>query len=189
MSLERALVAADAAGITVDIGRVISESQPPSVSALQRPRLAELMQQVQTGDTVYTLNLSCLGSDARDMLATIARFRKAGVSLYCLQAGRADLTRRAPPPAVSILRALVTLEGRVRSIRAQQSAATAREMGMQLGRKPKLSEDQRRSVADSLACGESVSDVARRFQVSRQTVLRVRGTVQAAIGMAELPAS
>jgi len=184
-AMEGELAAAKAAGIEVAEGCAVHECEAPAMPALERPALATLVQRVRPGDAVYMLHLSCLGCHARDMLATIARFRKAGAALHCLQTGRADLTRRGSPPAVSMLRALVALESRVRSARAQQSAAIAREMGTHLGRKPKLSESERRNVALCLAGGESVSEVARRFNVSRQTVLRVRDADVA--DMAELP--
>jgi putative DNA-invertase from lambdoid prophage Rac len=52
--------------------------------------------------------------------------------------------------------------------------ARAKAGGAKLGRKATLAPDQRAAVRGALAGGASVSELARRYDTSRQTILRVR---------------
>jgi DNA invertase Pin-like site-specific DNA recombinase len=52
--------------------------------------------------------------------------------------------------------------------------ARARAEGKQLGRRPKTTEEQRQAIKARLAAGESVSALAREFNVSRATVIGIR---------------
>lgn len=173
-ALERQLSAADRAGYTVDMRRAFWESVPPLVSALERPQLRALLQRLGAGDVVVAMQLSCLGRSVQDVLATIMRFRKLGVGLYCVELGRADLARRSPPAAVTLLRAIAAIDETTRSERMRASAAQAKAEGKQLGRRPKLGKAEQNGILQALANGTSVSEAARLFQTSRQTVLRIR---------------
>jgi putative DNA-invertase from lambdoid prophage Rac len=51
--------------------------------------------------------------------------------------------------------------------------------GAALGRPATLDEDQRRAVPSELESGASVSELARRYGTSRQTVMRVRDATPA----------
>jgi len=173
-ALERQLLAADRAGYIIDLRHAFWECVPPSVSALERPRLHALAQRIGSGDVVVTMNLSCLGRSVQDILSTIMRFRKVGVELYCVQLGRANLARKSPPSAVNLLRAVAALDEATRSERTRTSAAEAKARGKQLGRPPTLAKGHQQRVLQMLANGTSVSETARRFGTSRQTVLRIR---------------
>jgi putative DNA-invertase from lambdoid prophage Rac len=50
----------------------------------------------------------------------------------------------------------------------------AKDERRQLGRPPSLTPQQHARVLDRLARGIAVSEVARQFETSRQTVLRIR---------------
>lgn len=173
-AIEHQLSAADRAGYTVDLRRAFWECVPPLVSALERPQLRALMQRLANGDVVVVMQLSCLGRSVQDVLATIMRFRKLGVGLYCVELGRADLARRSPPMAVTLLRAIAAIDEATRSERMRASAAEAKANGKQLGRRPSLGKAERNGILQSLSDGASVSEVARFFGTSRQTVLRIR---------------
>ena len=168
------LQAASAAGYGVDPQHVYWEAAPASVPALQRPRLRALQHQVQAGDAVVALRLCSLGWSVPEVLATVRRFRLLGVALYCVQLSRADLASATPPEAVEVLRAVAALEGATRSVRVRESLAAAKAMGRQVGRPPKHSPEQRHAILSALSAGYSVSETARRFNTSRQTVLRIR---------------
>lgn len=173
-ALEGQLLTADRSGHVVDLRNAFRECMPSSMRALERPQLRALMQRTAPGDTVVTMQLSCLGRSVQDILSTIMKFRKIGVALYCVQLGRADLARNTPPAAVVLLQALAALEEATRSERMRASAAKAKATGRQLGRRPTLTKAQQQAIVQTLADGTSVSETARRFGTSRQTVLRVR---------------
>jgi putative DNA-invertase from lambdoid prophage Rac len=168
------LQAATLAGYDVDMRHAFWEQVPASVAALQRPRLRALQQQVQPSDAVVALRLCSLGASVPEVLDTIRRFRLLGVALYCVQLSRANLASATPPEALEVLRAAAALEGATRSVRVRESLAAAKAMGRQVGRPPKHTPEQRNAILHALAAGGSVSETARRFNTSRQTVLRIR---------------
>lgn len=173
-AVESQLLTADRAGYVVDLRNAFWECAPPSMCALERPQLRALVQRAGPGDVVVTMHLSCLGRSVQDILSTIMKFRKVGVGLHCVQLGRADLTRRSPPAAVTLLQAIAALDEATRSERMRASAAKAKAVGKQLGRRPTLTKMQQQAILQTLASGASVSETARHFGTFRQTVLRIR---------------
>ncbi|QRQ86837.1 recombinase family protein [Cupriavidus oxalaticus] len=180
-AMEDELRIADRAGYTVDLRRAFWECEPASVPAAERPRLLSLLQRVRAGDTLVTMQLSCLGWSVQEVLGTIRRFRLLGVALHCVQLSRANLACAAPPEAVMVLRAVAALEGSTRSARVRDSLAAAKAMGRAVGRPPKHKPDERDAILRSLAEGQTVSETARRFNTSRQTVLRIRAAAPAIV--------
>ncbi len=58
--------------------------------------------------------------------------------------------------------------------RTKSGIARARATGKQFGRPPSLDQAERKAVLKRLRAGVSVAEVAREFNTSRQTILRVR---------------
>jgi putative DNA-invertase from lambdoid prophage Rac len=177
---EQALIRLDKAGYMVTLARVIVEDLPTYVQGRERPELQSLIRRLAPRDTLVVLELAALGCNARDILATVMQCRKAGVALRCVEVGHSDLAGRPEPSAVKALRALVRLDAACRSLRSRDSLAAVRATGKHTGRPPSLSEQQRQRVLQSLGRGQSVSEVARRFGTSRQTVMRIRAETPAA---------
>ncbi|PLY39265.1 Hin recombinase [Pectobacterium quasiaquaticum] len=50
----------------------------------------------------------------------------------------------------------------------------ARDAGVRFGRPPVLNEEQQRTVIERIKEGISISSIAREFNTTRQTILRVR---------------
>ncbi|BDB23249.1 transposase [Cupriavidus sp. TA19] len=180
-AMEDELRIADRAGYTVDLRCAFWESEPASVPAGERPRLLSLLQRVRAGDIVVTMQLCCLGWSVQEVLGTIRKFRLLGVALHCVQLSRANLASAAPPEAVMVLRTVAALEGSTRSARVRDSLAAAKAMGRAVGRPPKHKPEERDAILRALAEGQSVSETARRFNTSRQTVLRIRAAAPATI--------
>ncbi|MCC8395467.1 helix-turn-helix domain-containing protein [Paraburkholderia sp. MMS20-SJTR3] len=171
---EQALIRLDKAGYMVTLARLANEDLPTYFAARERPELQSLIRRMAPRDTLVVLELAALGCNARDILATVMQCRKALVSLKCVEIGHTDLAGRPEPSSVKVLRALVRLDAACRSLRSRDSLAAVRANGKHTGRPPSLSEQQRERVLQSLGRGQSVSEVARRFGTSRQTVMRIR---------------
>ena len=171
---EEDLLRIDRAGHAVDLRRLIVEHEPAYRPASERPQLQRLVRRVGHGDAVIVTHLACLGNSARDILSTIERLRAAGAQLRCLEAGPADLARVPEPAAVKTLRAVLRLDVVTRSARSEASIERARGSGAQPGRRPTFSPKDQLRIMQSLARGASITDVARTFGTSRQTVLRIR---------------
>jgi len=171
---EQELIELDRAGYTVVLSRVAIESAPPYVPASARAELCALLRRVAPGELLVVLELAALGCSARDVLSTVTQCRKAKIALRCVELGAADLTARPEPQAIKALRAIVNMEQAVRSQRSASSLKTARQNGRPTGRPASLSSGDQHRIVHALRKGDSVSEVARRFGTSRQTVMRVR---------------
>jgi len=60
--------------------------------------------------------------------------------------------------------------------RTQSGIIRAKAAGKQLGRPPALTAKERAAVAERLNAGTSIAEIAREFNTSRQTIMRVRET-------------
>ena len=58
--------------------------------------------------------------------------------------------------------------------RTQAGLSRAKAQGKPLGRPTALSPDQQQLVREKIESGETVSAIARQFNTSRQTIMRVR---------------
>ncbi|MGU7782040.1 recombinase family protein [Burkholderia sp. PU8-34] len=177
---EEALIALDKAGHTVVLSRVVFDQVHPYVAAADRPELKGLLRRAAPGDSLVVLELSALGCSARDVLATLMECRNKNISVLCVELGNVDLAGRPERQAVRMLRAIVQMEIATRSQRSQRSLKFAQERGQHTGRPASLSRHDQERVKRSLDNGLSVSEVARQFGTSRQTVMRIRASSAAA---------
>ncbi|RZT42487.1 recombinase family protein [Cupriavidus agavae] len=170
---ETECVKLDAEGFVVDFGLAWWERVPIAMPALERPRMQQMLRRLRPGDTVVTFHLRNLGASLREVLGTVARLRTLGVRLLCIEAGNADLTV-TDSPVCRALEAANALEQSTRSARMKASAEQAAQRGARLGRRPALPQGTQDDVREALRQGTSVSELARRLQVSRQTIMRIR---------------
>lgn len=75
---------------------------------------------------------------------------------------------------MNVLNAVAQFERDLLIERTQSGIERAKAEGKVLGRPAALSEQQKQDVRDELATGASVSAVARKYSISRQTVIRAR---------------
>ena len=171
---EQDLARLDAAGYTIDLRRVVVESTPHSTPAMERPALVNMLRRMRAQDTLVVSKLVFLGRSVRDVLSTIERCRDAGLRVHCEETGPANLASAAAPIAVKTLAAVAELERYSASARTRAFLSQAQGEGRPLGRPPSLTAQQRARVLERLARGVAVSDVARQFHTSRQTIIRIR---------------
>jgi putative DNA-invertase from lambdoid prophage Rac len=164
----------DRAGYALDLGRLIVEHEAAYRPAVERPQLQRLLRRVAPGDEVVVTHLFCLGNSVRDVLSTIEQFRSTGAQLRCLETGPPDLAWQPEPQAIKALHAACRLDTLARQARSEASIERARGSGTEPGRPPTFSKREQARIMQSLARGTSVTDVARAFGTSRQTILRIR---------------
>ncbi|WP_230975062.1 recombinase family protein [Burkholderia stagnalis] len=184
---EQELIALDKAGYTVVLSRVAIDRVPPFVPAAERPELSGLLRRAEPGDSLVVLELSALGSSVRDVLSTLMQCRGKGMSVVCIEIGNVDLAGRPEPQAIKTLRAVSRMETAARSQRGKTNLQSTQDNGKRVGRPTSLSRHDRERVMRSLDKGLSVSEVARRFGTSRQTIMRVRASFAPAEAMERLP--
>jgi putative DNA-invertase from lambdoid prophage Rac len=173
---EQELIRLDKAGYTVVLSRVAIDYVRPFIGTAGRPSLNALLRRVAPGDELVVLDLSCLGSSARDVMATLLKCRKERIAVRCVEFGNLDLAGRPESQAVKMLRAVVRLETATRSERSSTSLKLAQQNGRPTGRPGSLSPRDRGDVIGLLDQGVSVSEIARRFDTSRQTIMRIRAS-------------
>ena len=163
-----------AAGFTIEPRRVVTETISGSVAAAQRRGFARLLDRLEGGDVPVVTRLDRLGRNAMDVGSTVAKLAEVGVRVHCLALGGVDLASSTGKLTMSVINAVAEFERDLLIERTQAGLRRARAEGKRLGRPASLTAEQRRGVLRRLGEGAAVSAVAREFETSRQTILRVR---------------
>lgn len=129
-----------------------------------------------TDDVLIVTKLDRLGRNAMDVANTIAALAEAGVRTHCLALGGVDLTSSNGKLTMNVINAVAEFERDLMIERTQAGLRRAKAKGKKLGRPRCLSASKRKAALELLKEGASVSSVARKFQTSRQTIMRVRGS-------------
>jgi putative DNA-invertase from lambdoid prophage Rac len=106
---------------------------------------------------------------------TVERFQREGIRLVVLQLGNLDLTSSAGALMVKMLAAVADFERDLIIERTQAGQARARGAGKHMGRPSKTTPEQRHAIRMALMSGASVSSTALAYQVSRATIIAIRG--------------
>ncbi|SAK65993.1 transposon resolvase [Caballeronia temeraria] len=171
---ERDLLEIDAAGYFVDMSAVFVERCSCTIPAVSRPAFQRALRRLQTGDTLITTRLWCLGNSVQDVVATINMLERRGVATVCLAYGKSDLCSKEGFAFVEALRLAEELERVTRRSRAREAASAAKERGVAQGRPSSLSPAQQHQAMLGLDAGLTVTEIARSLNTSRQTIMRLR---------------
>lgn len=164
----------EAAGFGIEPHRMITETVSGSMAIAQREGFSRLIDRMEKGDVLVVTKLDRLGRDALDVSMTVSRLEKAGIRVHCLALGGVDLTSSAGKMTMNVINAVAQFERDLLIERTQAGLARAKAQGKPLGRPPALSEDQQRIVHEKIENGEPISAIARHFNTSRQTIMRIR---------------
>jgi putative DNA-invertase from lambdoid prophage Rac len=165
-----------AAGFTIAAQRLIEESISGSVAAKERPGFTKLIDRMESGDILVVTKLDRLGRNAMDVRATVEQLASLGVRVHCLALGGVDLTSPAGKMTMQVISAVAEFERDLLIERTQSGINRAKAAGKQFGRPPALTRSERAAVIERLAAGISVSELAREFKTTRQTIMRIRET-------------
>ena len=163
-----------AAGFNVSSSRTITETVSGSVASAERPGFALLLNKLEEGDVLVVTKLDRLGRNAMDVRATVEALTGMGVRVNCLALGNIDLTSPAGKMTMQVINAIAEFERDLLIERTQAGLSRAKAEGKILGRRPTFSDKQSSQVRGRLKAGESVAALAREFDTSRQTIMRVR---------------
>ena len=164
----------EAAGFHVEPRRIVTETISGSVAIAQRRGFSRLMDKLEAGDVLIVTKLDRLGRDAIDVSTTVRKLEELGVRVHCLALGGVDLASSAGKMTMSVINAVAQFERDLLIERTQSGLKRAKSEGKTLGRPARLNEKQKLDVLSDLAGGMSVSALARKFDASRQTIMRVR---------------
>ena len=167
----------EAAGFKVEPRRVISETVSGSSAIEQRPGFMKLMDRLEREDVLIVTKMDRLGRNAIDVATIVEKLSGIGVRVYCLALGGMDLTSPAGKMTMGVINSVAQFERDLLIERTQSGLKRAKAEGAVFGRPATLDEGQRKAVREELGKGASVSELARRYGTSRQTVMRARDSV------------
>ncbi len=162
------------AGFALTPKRIVEETISGSVAAMERPEFSKLVDRLEAGDVLVVTKLDRLGRNAMDVRATVDKLAAEGVRVHCLALGGMDLTSPAGKMTMGVIGAVAEFERDLIIERTNSGLAKARADGKTFGRPSALDQGQQQQALRMLAEGVSVSQVAREFNTTRQTIMRVR---------------
>ncbi|PMM45869.1 recombinase family protein [Vibrio splendidus] len=163
-----------AAGFSVEPYRIITETISGSMAIAQRKGFSKLLDRMEKGDVLIVTKLDRLGRNAIDVSTTVAKLEEVGIRVHCLALGGVDLTSSAGKMTMNVINAVAQFERDLLIERTQSGLARAKAEGKPLGRPSVLSAAQREEVKERIKNGVAISSIAREFETSRQTIMRVR---------------
>ncbi|WP_207004948.1 recombinase family protein [Trinickia mobilis] len=170
-TVENQRQAITAAGWRVD-KEFADEPTSGTTTAGSRDGWAECSKHLHEGDTLVVYALDRLGRSTVDVLTQINALSARGVRLVILMQGF-DTETSVGKLALTMFAAFAEFEHGIRKERQRERIARARsEGGKYLGRKPKLTIEQRAELKRRFNAGENRSQLAREFGIDRVTVHR-----------------
>jgi putative DNA-invertase from lambdoid prophage Rac len=162
----------ETAGHTIDYWYA-DEGVPGKISAMQRPQFAKMLGQIRDGESLVVTKLDRLGRDAQDVGATIKMLAARHIKVIVLQLGTLDVTSTAGKMMMTMLAAVAEMERDLLVERTQSSLARAKAEGKTLGRPTSTTVEQRSVMIKRHQAGESISALAKAFDISRASVMRI----------------
>lgn len=109
-----------------------------------------------------------------DIRKTVENLASLGVKVHCLALGGVDLTSPAGKMTMQVISAVAEFERDLLIERTQSGIMRAKSQGKKLGRPRSLNDEQREEVLSYLKNGQSISSLAKIFNITRQTIMRIR---------------
>lgn len=148
-----------------------------SMPITRRKGFARLLDKMEKGDVLVVTKLDRLGRDAIDVSTIVAKLEKMEIRVHCLALGGVNLTSSAGKMTMGVINAVAQFERDLLIERTQSGLARAKSNGKKLGRPQVLSELQRKKIIQELQEEKTIASIARNFNTSRQTIMRIRDTL------------
>jgi DNA invertase Pin-like site-specific DNA recombinase len=115
-----------------------------------------------------------LGRDAIDVGQTVKMLQERQVKVVVLNLGGVELTSATGKMMLMMLSAMAEMERDLLRERIEAGLVRARTEGVKFGPPMKVAEEDRLVVKQLLKDGMSVSELSRRYGVSRGTIVNIR---------------
>ena len=152
-------------------GRVFREVA--SGAKTDRPQLRRLLAEIDPGDVVMVTRLDRLARSTRDLLNTLAAVTGKEAGFRSLADAWADTTTAHGRLMLTVLGGLAEFERELIRARTGEGRERAKARGQSLGRPFKLTPHQRSEAILRRDRGESLTDIARSFNVHPSTISRL----------------
>ena len=139
-----------------------------------RAQLRRALVSLGKGDVLMVTRLDRLARSTRDLLNTLDTIAKAGARFRSLGDAWADTTTPHGRLMLTVLGGLAEFERELIRARTSEGRAVAMASGVKLGRKPKLTEHQRKEAIRRRDRGEeTLAEIGRSYNVSGWTIARL----------------
>ena len=152
---------------------VIYREKASGKSMKLRPELEKAIDRLGLGDVLVVAEWDRATRSMMDGIAIMQRVAMRDAAIKVLDKPYLDLTTPIGRGILAFLSAMAEDERERIHKRSRQGRAAARVRGQHLGRKPKLTEHQRRVAIERLSRGESTRAIARDMGVAHTTVGRL----------------
>jgi DNA invertase Pin-like site-specific DNA recombinase len=139
-----------------------------------RPALERCLGSLEPGDTVLVTKLDRLARSTRDLLNVLALITDYGASFRSLGDPWADTTTPHGRLMLTVLGGLAEFERHLILTRTDEGRQRAKAKGIKFGRKPKLTKHQREEALIRKRNGETLTAIAKSYNVSHMTIGRLR---------------
>jgi DNA invertase Pin-like site-specific DNA recombinase len=156
---------------TVGCARIFAEKNSGAYG--DRPQLAKALAALGEGDTLVVCKLDRLARSTRDLLNTLDAIGKAGATFRSLSDQWADTTTPHGRLMLTVLGGLAEFERHLILTRTSEGRIRAQANGVRFGRKPFLTAYQQAEALRRRAAGETLTEIARSFNVSHTTIARL----------------
>ena len=146
-------------------GATIVHQERVSGAVCDRAALKRALASVHSGDVLLVTRLDRLARSTRDLLNILDEVSRQGGGFRSLRDVWADTTTPHGGLMLTVLGGLAEFERELILVRTGEGRQRAKERGVRLGGRPKLTPHQRREALDSREQGESVTDIARSYAV------------------------
>jgi DNA invertase Pin-like site-specific DNA recombinase len=139
-----------------------------------RAQLRRLLDKLDADCVLMVTRLDRLARSTRDLLNTLAAITGRQAGFRSLADVWADTTTPHGRLMLTVLAGLAEFEKELIRARTSEGRERARARGVKLGRKPKLTEHQKReAIRRRDRDGEPVREIARTYNVSHSTISRL----------------
>ena len=152
--------------------RVVQETA--SGAKTDRPMLAKLVASLRAGDILVVTRLDRLARSTIDLLTILKAIGDNKASFQSLAEQWADTTTAAGRLMLTILGGLAEFERELIKARTAEGRERAKGRGVRMGRKHKLTPHQQAEVRKRKAEGQSVRELGRSYNVSPNTISRIK---------------
>lgn len=154
-------------------GATIVHREKASGAKTDRAELHRMLDALKEGDTVLVTRLDRLARSTRDLLNVLGTIAERGAAFRSLNDAWADTTTPHSRLMLTVLGGLAEFERELIRARTSEGRERARERGVKMGRRPKLTPHQRREALERKAAGEALASIARSYNVSHSTISRM----------------
>lgn len=141
-----------------------------------RAQLRKAIAALEPGDVLMVVRGDRAARSVRDMLNLLAQITAKGAAFCSLAEAWADTRDQTAMGRLmrTIMAGFAEFERELIQARTSEGRTRAKERGVKLGRKPKLTPHQQREAAERRENGEAVREIARSYAVHHSTISRLR---------------